>query len=234
MNNSENIQIDSNIKSKRKDFFVIAITLLISIVILILLVNVLMSNSKVNEGKFRTTDVIVSSTAILEDTSDVTKKWTFTVHQSNKISILVVPSIDKFNARIIDIVSTKKGLEIYQIGKEEEKINIGNSDKLDLVTTVNEDGTVLYEIEIINKNVLSNFEIPSETTEITHDATIFNIAGITNEKLEYSLAFKLELQDETGKTSVMNVSLKLPQGDITESGSLVTRQNLSEFVFKVK
>jgi len=234
MEKNENIQIEGNFNNKRKDFFVIVLTFIISIIVLIVLVNALMTNSKVNEGKFRVSDVLLTSTAVLEDTRDVTSKWTFNVHQNNKISILVIPSTDAFSAKLTDIAATKSGLELYQVGHEESKINIDNTKELKIVSTVNEDGNVLYEIEFVNRNVLQNFEIPSETTEITHDATVFGLAGLTNKDLQYTVAFKLQIQDSTGKTSVMNISLKLPQGDIVTLGSSVNRLNLSEFVFKVK
>lgn len=234
MEKNENIQIESNLNNKRKDFFVIILTFIISIIVLILLVNALMTNSKVNEGKFRVSDVLLTSTAVLEDTSDITSKWTFNVHQNNKISILVIPSTDAFSAKLTDIAATKSGVELYQVGNEDEKINIDNTKELKLVSTVKEDGNVLYEIEFVNKNVLENFEIPSTTTEIMHDATIFKLAGLSNKDLQYTVAFKLNLQDDMGKMSFMNISLKLPQGDLVTNGSSVNRLDLSEFVFKVK
>ena len=234
MEKNENIQIEDNLKNKRKDFFVVILTFIISIIVLIVLVNALMTNSKVNQGKFRVSDVLVTSTAVLEDTSEITSKWTFNVHQNNKLSILIVPSSEEFSAKITDLASTKSGLEVYQVGNEDAKINIDNTKELKLVSTVNEDGNVLYEIEFANKNILSNFEIPKETTEIAHNATVFGLAGVTNKELEYLVAFKLNLQDNMGKTSVMNISLKLPQGDIVTLGNSVKRLDLSEFVFKVK
>ena len=234
MENIENIQVNSNLKNKRKNFFAIFITIFASIIILIFLVNILMTNSEVNQGKYRVADVIVTSGVILEDTREETNKWTFNVHQNNKISILIVPAIEKFSASITDIVATASNLEIYQVGSEEGKININNTNNLNLVTSKNEDGNVLYEIEIVNGNVLNNFEIPNDITEIKHDGTMLGLAGIKNNELQYTIAFNLKLQDETGKSSIMNVNFKLPQGDITLEGSKVSRQDLSKYIFKVK
>lgn len=234
MEKSENLKKEQDINKKRKDFFVIIITFIISIIVLIVLVNSLMNNSRVNEGKFRVSDVLLTSTAVLEDTSKETAKWTFNVHQKNKLSFLIVPSDEKFSAAITDIAATKKGLEIYQTGNEENKIVIADSPSLQLVTTKNEDGTVLYEIEILNKDVLKNFQIPEETIELSHNGTVFGLAGIKSKDLEYTLVFKFEMIDSNGKRSVMKVNLKLPQGDITTKGSSVSRLNLSEFVFKLK
>lgn len=234
MEKNENMQTEGNLIKKRKDFFVIIVTAIISIIVLMVLVNSLMTNSKVNEGKFRVSDVILTCSAVLEDTRDVTSKWTFDVHQKNKISLLIVSSEEKFSAALTNIAATKSGLEIYQTGDEDGKITIADNSKLNLVSTKNEDGTVLYEIEILNKNVLSDFEIPSEVTEIAHDATVFKLSEIENNDLEYTVAFKFEMIDSIGKKSVMNVNLKLPQGDIITNGSSVKRLDVTDFVFKVK
>lgn len=234
MNENTNKQIDVNIKSRKQDIFAIAITLVISIFVLVILVNILMTNSKVNEGKFRASDVIVISTAVLEDTREDTQKWTFNAHQKNVVTFLVEPFVDNMEAYITDIASTKSGLEIYQAGNENLKINIDSNDSINLTSKLNEDGKLIYEIAIVNLNVLKNFEIPNEINEIMHDATIFEKAGLKNEDLEFLITFKLNIKDSTNKLSVMNVTLELPSGNITSSGSSVNRLDLSQFIFKVK
>lgn len=222
---------EKNNKKKEK-FFTITITVLVSMITLIFGVKLLLSNSRINEGKFRVTDVILSCIAEFEDTSDSTGRWTYNVSQVNELSLLIHSGTSRnITATITNFKSSNPNIVISEKSSVNE-IKANENEKLELTTLLEED-SVLYEIKVINKNVLDNFELPQGITELTHNATVFSLANISVKDLMFTVSFDLNMQ-EAGKTYTMKISLELPYGNILENGSSVQRLDKSNYIFKLK
>ncbi len=231
MNEQENIE--NKFKSNSKNIFFILVAIIISAVILAVLIQLLLVNSKVNQGKYRVSDAIIISDTKFIDKSKETGTWSYDVYQSNLLSLLVSTGSDISRAYISDISATGSNIEVSQQDFDGAVYANTGSD-LELASDISEDGNVLYEINIINKGILNNFEISSDVEEIKHDASIFKLAGISNSDLQFNISFNLNIQEKDGRLSVMKVQLKLPYKDIIESGTSVTRMDIGDLVFKLK
>ena len=231
MNEQENIE--NKFKSNSKNIFFILVAIIISAVILAVLIQLLFVNSKVNQGKYRVSDAIITSDTKFIDKSKETGTWSYDVYQSNLLSLLVSTGSEISRAYISDISATDSNIEVSQ--QDFDGVVYANTGSdLELASDISEDGNVLYEINIINKGVLNNFEISSDVEEIKHDASIFKLAGISNLDLQFDISFNLNIQEKDGRLSVMKVQLKLPYKDIIESGTSVTRMDIGNLVFKLK
>lgn len=231
---NEQVNLDENIKKRKAKFFEVTIVLLISAILLYAIVNLLMNNSKVNEGKFRVIDVILTSKATLEDTSKDTQKWSFNISQENTLSLLINASTkDIVSAKVKNISYNGSNVEIFQKNYEQEIIKANSGVELNLDTVINEDNSILYEINIVNKNILKNFIIPEGVTEIMHNGTIFKLAGMDDDDLAFDISFDLEIQEANGKKNVMKIELRLPQSGLVQDGSVVKDLSNSNFVFKL-
>lgn len=231
---SEQENINEKVKENGKKVFFVLVSLIVAAVILVFLIKLLFVNNKINQGKFRVSDALLTSVAEFIDKSDETGKWSYDVWQNNVLTLLINTSDTEISrAYISDVQSFRNGIELSQ--KDSEITLLSDSQgELDLLSDVSDDGTVIYEINITNKKALESFEVPEDITEITHDATFFAYAGIDEEDLTFSISFNLNIQETNGNENVMKVELDLPQGDITQTGTNVTRLDLNNFVFKLK
>ncbi|MBR5228188.1 MAG: hypothetical protein IKV94_06105 [Clostridia bacterium] len=232
---NEQVKLEENLKKNKAKFFEITMVLLLSAIILYVIVHVLMSSSKINEGKFRTIDAVLTSQAILEDTSKSTQKWSFNISQKNTLSLLLKTSTkDVVNAKIKKIFCNNPNVEISDKNQEEIVVYANSGEELVLNTVINEDNLILYEINIVNKNILKNFVIPEGVSEIIYDGTIFKLANMDDEKLAFDISFELEIQEANGKKNTMEIKLKLPQSGLVQEGSVVKKLNKTNFIFKLK
>lgn len=234
MSENENINEKINEKAKEngKKIFGVLLMIILSAVVLAILIKLLFTNSKINQGRFRVTDALVTSSAEFVDKSEGTGKWMYDVSQTNTLSLLINTSGAKISrAYITDAKVAKSGVEINE---KDSDIHIlcNTNDTLELATNMQDSDTVVYDINITNRNVLENFEIPEDITEIKHDASIFNLAGVKNEDLTFTISFTFNMQEENGKLSTMKVTLELPCANIVQSGVYVEKLNIENFVFK--
>lgn len=73
----------------------------------------------------------------------------------------------------------------------------------------------------------------SNEEKITYDGTLLNKIGITNEDIKSTIKFNLVIETETNKKYKAEISLELPQEDITQTGiSKTENYNLSNIIFK--
>lgn len=231
---SEQENINEKVKENGKKVFFVLVSLIVAAVIFVFLIKLLFVNNKINQGKFRVSDALLTSSAEFIDKSDETDKWSYDVWQNNVLTLLVNTSGAEISrAYISDVQSFRNGIELSQKNSEITLLS-DSQGELDLLSDVSDDGTVIYEINITNKEALKSFVVPDDITEIVHDATFFTYAGIGDEDLSFSISFNLNIQEASGKENVMKVELELPQGNITQNGSNVTRLDLNNFVFKLK
>lgn len=225
-------KILSKSRENGKKVFFVLLSLIVAATVLGFLIKLLFVNSQINQGRFRVSDVLLTSVAKFVDKSKETGKWTYDIWQDNTLTLLINTSGAEISrVYISDVQTSKNGIELSQ--KNSEASLLCNSQgELELATDVSEDGDVIYEISITNKEVLNNFEIPADITEIRHDATIFKLASVNTEDLSFSISFNFNIQERNGKENVMKVAIDLPYGDIIESGTAVTRLDLQNFVFR--
>lgn len=224
---------------KKNKFFTAIITLVISAVILIVIVNLIFNNSKINQGNFRVSDAILTSIVELEDKAESSTEWKYDISQNNKVSILVKPNE---NASIKEVylekikIKSKNDVSIY-LEQEEYDVsykykNISNG-KVNIYTEETEEGNYLIEFNINNEDVVSNFNVPNDIKEIRHDGTILNIANIAISDITFNVKYNLIIVENNGQINKCKIEIKMPDSKVATEGLFVERLNTSEFNFKV-
>ena len=224
---------------KKNKFFTAIITLVISAVMLIVIVNLIFNNSKINQGNFRVSDAILTSIVELEDKAESSTEWKYDISQNNKVSILVKPNE---NASIKEVylekikIKSKNDVSIY-LEQEEYDVsykykNISNG-KVNIYTEETEEGNYLIEFNINNEDVVSNFNVPNDIKEIRHDGTILNIANIAISDITFNVKYNLIIVENNGQINKCKIEIKMPDSKVATEGLFVERLNTSEFNFKV-
>ena len=224
---------------KKNKFFTAIITLVISAVMLIVIVNLIFNNSKINQGNFRVSDAILTSIVELEDKAESSTEWKYDISQNNKVSILVKPNE---NASIKEVylekikIKSKNDVSIY-LEQEEYDVsykykNISNG-KVNIYTEETEEGNYLIEFNINNEDVVANFNVPNDIKEIRHDGTILNIANIAISDITFNVKYNLIIVENNGQINKCKIEIKMPDSKVATEGLFVERLNTSEFNFKV-
>lgn len=222
---------------KRKKVFTIFVTFIISIILLIVITNLAIVNQNVNQGKFRVSDVVLTSTAVFNDKIEESKTWSFDVFQKNLLSILITSSKDANIKRIYlsDIqIKGRNPLTVSQFRSEMKKVIGIDKEQLELEWELTEENQILIELEFLNEELLKNWTVPEGINEVRRDGTIFKIAGMSLNDIKTTIDFKLNIEETIGKINTTKVSLKIPNRELIENGQDIRRLNVSEFVFRTK
>ena len=221
---------------EKKKIFWWLVTAGVAMVILLIAVKLLFKSDSVNEGKFRVSDAILTSSAKVENKTNLNQKWSIDLSQNNKLSMLLVASENaEIDSIFIDDISTSKdNIVIYQVENENKMRITEENNKMDIEYTLDENGQILVELNILNENILKNYVIPEGTNEIVYDGRIFKTAGLGLKDIKFKISFKLIITEKTGKSNVMKVKLTLPYEELLKDGASVRRLDLSNFRFKVK
>lgn len=219
---------------KSKKTFWIVITIIISIIILVFIVKAIFSNYTLNEGKYRVSDAIITSTAYFEDTSDITGEWTYDISQSNVLTLLISAPVDSVisEAYISDYSSTNSSVVLCQENAE-SKLTTGIGKNLSLETNLDEDGNLKLNISIYNENIVTNFKVDDYTNSLVKDATVFGLIGKTIDDIKFEVKFNINIVDKTGRKSVLKIKLSLPDESMLENGTYVERLDISNLNFKI-
>ena len=223
----------------RKKIFWAIITILISAAILVVITDMIFKLNNINEGKFRVADSIITSTVELtykNDADEEKKTWTFDVSQNNILSLIIA---NRTNMKIKDIyienIKVISGGDIYieQIEYESSHKIEGKNEKINIYSETREDGSEIIEFNINNKNIIKNYNVPSDVKEIRHDGTILNIAGVKLSDIEFKFKASLIVVEENGSKNICKISLKMPKEELITNGQIVERLSLENFSFKV-
>ena len=219
----------------KKKIFWVLITLVISILLLIVVINLVFKKDTVNEGKFRVSDVILTSTAELTNKTEKNGVWSIDLSQRNRLSMLVTPATGVEIKRIyLSDVTSNKGNVIFSQLDNESKISLSSKgQELAVEYTMDENNQILLEFVALNENVLKDWTIPETTKQIIYDGRMLTTAGIKLQDVQFKLKFKLNIVESTGKTNTMKVELLLPNEELVTNGADVRRLSLSDFKFKV-
>ena len=219
----------------KKNIFLGLITIVISVILLIVVINVVFKKDTVNEGKFRVSDVILTSTAELANKTEKNGVWSIDLSQKNKLSMLVnaasTVEIDKIY--LSDVTASKSGIIFSEYNNENKIVLDGTKKELNVEYVLDENNQILLEFVAINENVLKDWVVPNDMKQIVYDGRMITDANIAFEDVQFKLKFKLNIVETTGKINTMKVELLLPNSELVSNGADVRRLSLSDFKFKV-
>jgi len=219
----------------KKKIFWILITLVVSVILLVIIINLVFKTNEINEGKFRVSDVILTSSVELTNKIQKNSVWSIDLSQKNKLSILIAAANGAQIKEIYlsDITSSKGNIVFSQLANE-SKITLDNKGKdLEIEYTLNEDNQILLEFVALNENILKDWVVPDTTKQIVYDGRMVTTAGLSIKDIQFRLKFKLNIVESTGKTNSMKVEMLLPNEELVTNGADVRRLSLSDFKFKV-
>ena len=219
----------------KKKIFWVLMTLVISVVLLIVVINLVFKKDTVNEGKFRVSDVILTSSAELTNKTEKNGVWSIDLSQRNKLSMLVTAATGvEINKIYLSDVTASRGNVVFSQLDNESKITLSSSlQDLAVEYVVDENNQILLEFVALNENILKDWTIPDTTKQIVYDGRMITDAGLTLKDVQFKLKFKLNIVESTGKTNTMKVKLLLPNEELLINGADVRRLSLSDFKFKV-
>lgn len=220
---------------KREQFFKICIVCLISIILLIGIYKIITTSLKVNQGKYRVADVVVTSTADIVSRTEENAYLSFDASQKNTISLLIVPSDAKTESISLEnIAITGKNNSIYISQKDREEVLVSDIQVLPIDVQYREDGNILLELEITNQNILTNKKLEDNAEELRYDGRVFKDAGLTLQDLTLDIDFDVKIVEENGTENILNVEMNTPNEKFLTEGYHVERMDLGSFVFKTK
>ena len=220
----------------KKKIFWVLLTIVIAVIILVIVINLVLKKDEINEGKFRASDAIISSSVELTNKANKNGVWSIDLSQKNKLSLLIIPAAGaKIDRIYLSDITTNKGNITFSQLNNENKIKIESMPKnLELEYTVDENNQILVELIALNENILKDWAIPSEMKQIVYDGRMVSKAGLTLKDIQFKLQFRLNILENTGKISTMKVEMLLPNEELIVNGADVRRLSLSDFRFKVK
>ena len=220
----------------KKKIFWVLLTIVIAVIILIIVINLVLKKDEINEGKFRVSDAIISSSVELTNKANKNGVWSIDLSQKNKLSLLIIPAAGaKIDRIYLSDITTNKGNITFSQLNNENKIKVESMSKsLELEYNLDENNQILIELIALNENVLKDWAIPSEMKQIVYDGRMVSKAGLTLKDIQFKLQFRLNILENTGKISTMKVEMLLPNEELIVNGADVRRLSLSDFRFKVK
>lgn len=219
----------------KKKIFWILMTIVISVILLVVTINLLFKKDTVNQGKFRVSDVILTSSAELTNKTEKNGKWSIDLSQRNKLSLLINASTGvEINKIYLSDITASKGNIVFSQLDNENKITLGNKSKeLAIEYVLDENNQLLIELIALNENVLKNWAVAENIKQIVYDGRAITTAGLTLQDIQFKLKFKLNIVESTGKTNSMKIELLLPNEELIINGADVRRLSTSDFKFKV-
>lgn len=245
-----------NKTDKNKRFLTIILLLISLVIVVILSMFLLDTTGKINQGHFRISDLVVSSTVVVEDkrkTPDEVEVSTETTDQTiNSLSDLLLDVSQK--NEIMFLVTTSESVEASQMYIDNVKIDYPNlmenmfiyqnaENMIDLKTEnikvdlVKEDkeGQYLVILNVDNINCIRDATITnSELSSVKFDGTILNLLNKDISDFMFELSFNLNIIDSLGKSNISKINLKLPNKLLATNGISIISEDVGKFPFMVK
>lgn len=225
----------------KKNITMWLISLTIAVALLVIVSKAIFSGfNGINEGSFRVTDAILTSTANVEDVNGDMAKWEINISQINRLALLIQGMDDSKISKVeVEKMKIEKKPKIGNLyiseprTKEVKDIENSGSESVAVYVDKKQDGSNLIEIDILNKDIIKNFAISEEIKEIRHDGTAIALAGKSMKDVNFKVSFSLNITGTNGKVSKCKITLELPEESLIKNGQVVTRLPLSNFKFKV-
>lgn len=231
-------------KKNNKTLLVFLIILVVVAIIACIFYILLNSKGKINQGVFRTNDVLITSLVTVEEKQEEKEEsmisdFLLDLSQKNVLSLLI-PKESGINDIYIDNIKIKYPIKMGQMYLTQPNRNdkiILNEDikkeKVNIYTQEKED-QYLVEIEIDNMNFAKDVKIPEDTKVVRFDGTLISLTGMDVKDLMFEMSFDLNIEDKSNKLSACSIDLKLPDYELANSGIEVKRENLNDYVFFLK
>lgn len=231
-------------KKNNKSLIVFLIIIVVVAIISCIFYILLNSKGKINQGVFRTNDVLITSLVTVEEKQEEKEEsmisdFLLDLSQKNVLSLLI-PKESEINDIYIDNIKIKYPIKMGQMYLTQPNRNdkiILNEDikkeKVNIYTQEKED-QYLVEIEIDNMNFAKDVKVPEDTKVVRFDGTLISLTGMNVEDLMFEISFDLNIEDKSNKLSACSIDLKLPDYELANSGIEVKRENLNNYVFFLK
>lgn len=230
---------------KNKKTLLVFLIILVTVAIIACAFYILLNNKgKINQGAFRTNDVLITSIVTVEEKQENKEESMISdllldLSQKNVLSLLI-PKESEISEIYIDNIKAKlpvkKGQMYITQPNRSDKIELNQNMKEKKVNiyTEEEEGQYLVEIEIDNVNFAKDVKVPEDTKVVRFDGTLISLTGMNVQDLMFEVSFDLNIIDKSDKLSVCNIDLKLPGYELANSGLEVKRENLNDYVFYLK
>ena len=223
-----------------KKISTITVIVVISIILVMIVYMYLFDlTGKVNQGKYRISDAVIVSSVKIDQKQDVVNELSnmvLDISQENKLSLLI-PNDEKINHAIIDNINIENPSKLGKISfnqTNKEKVYELN-DKTEIeIYPEEKDNEYLIELNFINENCINDVNVPSQTNVVRFDGTILDLLNQKIEDFKFNISFNLNLYDEVGNKYICKVALNLPDDELITEGIVVKREDLSNYIFRVK
>ena len=231
-------------KKNNNTLLVFLIILVVVAIIACIFYILLNSKGKINQGVFRTNDVLITSLVTVEEKQEKQEEsmisdFLLDLSQKNVLSLLI-PKESEIKDIYIDNIKIKYPIKMGQMYLTQPNRNdkiILNEDikkeKVNIYTQEKED-QYLVEIEIDNMNFAKDVKVPEDTKVVRFDGTLISLTGMDVKDLMFEMSFDLNIEDKSNKLSACSIDLKLPDYELANSGIEVKRENLNDYVFFLK
>ena len=231
-------------KKNNNTLLVLLIILVVVAIIACIFYILLNSKGKINQGVFRTNDVLITSLVTVEEKQEEKEEsmisdFLLDLSQKNVLSLLI-PKESEIKDIYIDNIKikypTKMGQMYLTQPNRNDKIILNEDikkEKVNIYTQEKED-QYLVEIEIDNMNFAKDIKVPEDTKVVRFDGTLISLTGMDVKDLMFEMSFDLNIEDKSNKLSACSIDLKLPDYELANSGIEVKRENLNDYVFFLK
>lgn len=231
-------------KKNNNTLIVFLIILVVVAIIACIFYILLNSKGKINQGVFRTNDVLITSLVTVEEKQEKQEEsmisdFLLDLSQKNVLSLLI-PKESEIKDIYIDNIKIKYPIKMGQMYLTQPNRNdkiILNEDikkeKVNIYTQEKED-QYLVEIEIDNMNFAKDVKVPEDTKVVRFDGTLISLTGMDVKDLMFEVSFDLNIEDKSNKLTACSIDLKLPGYELANSGIEVKRENLNDYVFFLK
>ena len=231
-------------KKNNNTLLVFLIILVVVAIIACIFYILLNSKGKINQGVFRTNDVLITSLVTVEEKQEdkeesMISDFLLDLSQKNVLSLLI-PKESEIKDIYIDNIKIKYPIKMGQMyltqPNRNDKIILTEDikkEKVNIYTQEKED-QYLVEIEIDNMNFAKDVKVPEDTKVVRFDGTLISLTGMDVKDLMFEMSFYLNIEDKSNKLSACSIDLKLPDYELANSGIEVKRENLNDYVFFLK
>lgn len=226
---------------EKKKIFKMLIVLIISIAIVMLITTFLLDTTgKINQGNFRVNDVVIESKLDILQKQEIEvselSNMLLDISQTNTLSLLIASNVDIKEANItnieIDLPVKLGSMFIEQSGQE--KIYNLTDDTVVNIYPEEKDEQYSIDLNIVNENCLTDVNVPSNTNVVTFDGTILELLNQKYEDFVFNISFDLNIYDIAGNKNTCKIKLKLPDEEMYVNGINIKRDDLSNYVFRLK
>ena len=231
-------------KKNNKAMIVTGIVIIAVLIVACIFYILLNNTGKINQGFFRTNDVLIKSLVTVEEKQvdkeeSMISDLTLDLSQQNILSILI-PKEAEIKEIYLDDIKLKGPKTMGQIYltqpnvSEKKIINQDIKNQKINIYTEEKENQYLVEIEIDNSNFARDVKVPENTRVVKFDGTLISLTGMNIEDLMFEISFDLNIIDNQERECTCSINLKLPGYELANAGIAITHGNLNDYIFYLK